>query len=657
MIIKRIISIAILTAFPFFSYCQVQAGSTLIDTFTLKNNLVIPWDLSWGPDNFIWYTERNGKITRLNPETGQTFEILSSIPDLWTDNPVPSENMASGLFGMVIHPDFSTSPHVFLYYTHHPGSPRVKIVRYTYNALQDALINPFVLIDNIEGTTTFHNSGRMVITPDRKLLLSTGDRSNQSTPQNINSLNGKILRLNLDGSVPADNPIPGNYLWSIGIRHAQGLVYSPDQSILYSSQHGAGTDDEINIIERNRNYGWPNVEGFCNTPTEQTFCIANNVKEPLFAWTPTIAPCGIDFYNADIIPEWKNALIMATLKERDLRVLKLSANGLSITAENIYFDYSQGMGRLRDVLVSPDGDVYVSTSNTDDNGDAFSPPPGIPRPDDDRIMRIANIAPRSLVVVQVTTNAATIAWKDRWNKETGIRVYRAEGLATNTYSLMATLPANTTQYTDATIINGQAYYYRVQTFNGSFTSGFSNTVTISAAVPVKFTTFTATVQKCNEVQLHWETSQEFNNKGFYIEQSSNGTTFDSKGFVPAGTNPSSAQQYAFTIPNITNGKWFLRLRQEDNDGTISYSAVASATVGCSNAVLRLRPNPAKDMLHIDGIEVQTSYVVLSVHNSSGQMVLQQEVKTNTAAIDISDLRPGVYLLRLSNGKHAKFVKE
>ena len=180
--------------------------------------------------------------------------------------------------------------------------------------VQDALINPFVLIDNIEATTTFHNSGRMVITPDRKLLLSTGDRSNQSTPQNINSLNGKILRLNLDGSVPADNPVPGNYVWNIGIRHAQGLVYSPDKSILYSSQHGAGTDDEINIVERNRNYGWPNVEGFCNTPSEQAFCAANNVKEPMWAWTPTIAPCGIDFYNADIIPEWKNALLLATLK-------------------------------------------------------------------------------------------------------------------------------------------------------------------------------------------------------------------------------------------------------------------------------------------------------------------------------------------------------
>jgi len=98
-----------------------------------------------------------------------------------------------------------------------------------------------------------------------------------------------------------------------------GFGVLPDQSILYSSEHGAGTDDEINIIERNRNYGWPNVQGFCNTAEEITFCSINNVREPLRAWTPTIAPCGIDFYNSDIIPDWKNALILATLKERDLR--------------------------------------------------------------------------------------------------------------------------------------------------------------------------------------------------------------------------------------------------------------------------------------------------------------------------------------------------
>ena len=306
----------------------------------------------------------------------------------------------------------------------------------------------------------------------------------------------------------------------------------------------------------------------------------------------------------------EKCFITGHLKERDLRVLKLSANGLSITSETLYYAYSQGMGRLRDVCVSPDGDVYVCTSNTDDNGSNFNPPPGIPRADDDRIMRIANIAPRSLNVVQITSNAATMVWKDRWNKETGFRVFRATGLITNPYSQMATLPANTTQYTDASIVNGQTYFYRIQTFNGTFTSAFSNTVTtVSAPLPVKLTAFAASVQKCNEVQLNWETAQEFNNKGFYIEESSNGITFNPKGFVPAGANPTSVQQYAFTIIDIPDGKWFLRLRQEDEDGTISYSKVATVTVGCNNSLVRLRPNPVKDVLFIDGIDSGSSFVI------------------------------------------------
>jgi hypothetical protein len=112
-----------------------------------------------------------------------------------------------------------------------------------------------------------------------KLLISTGDAANQSTPQNVNSLNGKVLRLNLDGTIPSDNPIVGNPLWSYGHRNAQGLVLG--NGILYSSEHGPANDDEINIIEKGRNYGWPQVQGFCNSGSEQSFCSANNVKEPV----------------------------------------------------------------------------------------------------------------------------------------------------------------------------------------------------------------------------------------------------------------------------------------------------------------------------------------------------------------------------------------
>ena len=172
-------------------------------------------------------------------------------------------------------------------------------------------------------------------------------------------LNGKILRLNLDGTIPADNPVSGNPYWSFGHRNPQGLVYA--NNILYSSEHGPSNDDEINIIEKGRNYGWPDVQGFCNTSGEQSFCAANNVKEPIEAWTPTIATSGLDYYNKDLIPQWKNSLLLATLKDATLYQLKLDNTFTSVSSGNEYF--RSKYGRLRDICISPEGKVYICTSN------------------------------------------------------------------------------------------------------------------------------------------------------------------------------------------------------------------------------------------------------------------------------------------------------
>ena len=115
--------------------------------------------------------------------------------------------------------------------------------------------------------------------------------------------------------------LPGNPYWSFGHRNPQGLVFA--NNILYSSEHGPDTDDEINIIEKGRNYGWPTVQGFCNECGEQSFCTANNVKEPIKAWTPTAAVSGMDYYNNNLIPQWKNSLLVVALKNARLYQLKL----------------------------------------------------------------------------------------------------------------------------------------------------------------------------------------------------------------------------------------------------------------------------------------------------------------------------------------------
>lgn len=356
-VIKKISLIAIVVLMT-FSQCKKSKnnnsnptpapGSVIIKDSAIIQGLNFPWEILWGPDNFIWMTERGGKISRVNPATG-TVTLLHTITEVVTNN-------EGGLLGMVLHPDFSTTPQVFVVYNYNSGGYKEKIVRFTYNGT--SLTSPVTIIENI-AASSIHNGCRLLISPDLKLFITTGDASNQALPQNTSAVNGKILRLNLDGTIPSDNPVAGNPYWSFGHRNPQGLVFA--NNILYSSEHGPNNDDEINIIEKGRNYGWPAVEGFCNTSGEQTFCTANNVREPLKAWTPTAAVCGLDYYNNDLIPQWKNSLVLVSLKDSRFYQLKLDATHTSITETTEYFVNSYG--RMRDLCISPAGKIYICTSN------------------------------------------------------------------------------------------------------------------------------------------------------------------------------------------------------------------------------------------------------------------------------------------------------
>ena len=197
--------------------------------------------------------------------------------------------------------------------------------------------------------------------------MTTGDASVQPNAQSTSSVSGKVLRFNLDGSIPADNPFAGSAVWSYGHRNQQGLVVA--NGIMYASEHGPNQEDEVNIIEKKRNYGWPKVNGPCDENAEKSFCTANNVKEPIWSsGSNTIAVCGLDYYNSNQIPEWKNSLLMCTLKDASLRVLTLSNDGLSLT--NQYTFFKNRFGRIRDICVSPAGKVYLCTSNGS-NGDVL----------------------------------------------------------------------------------------------------------------------------------------------------------------------------------------------------------------------------------------------------------------------------------------------
>jgi len=330
-------------------------GSTDLPDAELKVRVVtaglaLPWELVYGPDNHIWFTEKAGKISRLNPTTGQVIPVIT-IADV-------RANGEGGLLGMTLHPDFASNPFVYVVYGY-GSNYRSKVVRYTYS--NGALSSPQILLDQIPASS-IHNGSRLLIS-NGKLFITTGDASDTSTPQNNNSVAGKVLRINLDGSIPADNPIPNNPLWTLGHRNAQGLVQVGNK--IFSSEHGPDSDDEINIIEKGRNYGWPTVRGFCNESNEQTFCSTNNVAQPLINWTPTIAPSGLSYYNSDYLPQFKNSLLLAVLKGSKLMQLKLDDAQSKIMETKDF--YSGTYGRLRAVTSSPEGKIYFCTSNGGDD--------------------------------------------------------------------------------------------------------------------------------------------------------------------------------------------------------------------------------------------------------------------------------------------------
>ena len=309
-----------------------------------------------------------------------------------------------GLLGLALHPLFlSTKPYVYIAYTYRSidATHRLtKIERYAYTVVHNkaTLNNPVTVIDNLPGSND-HNSGRLSVGPDSKLYYSIGDMgagqfdnsARQNNAQDLNIYEGKILRLNLEpisGSwIPTDNPFTdgnGNRtaVYTYGHRNPQGLAWGNVSGSwkLYSCEHGPYSDDEVNLIEGGRNYGWPKVGGYCDgnyngrylggqlVTSEQDACSSLNVREPLatmysvvtppdsttsnLTW-PSVAPSGMDVYTNTANPSWSSSLLIAGLKSGTLIRFKLSGDGLTIVSDTIM--YFRGKGRFRDVCISPDG--------------------------------------------------------------------------------------------------------------------------------------------------------------------------------------------------------------------------------------------------------------------------------------------------------------
>ncbi|MBI1227356.1 MAG: hypothetical protein GC192_19140 [Bacteroidetes bacterium] len=355
----------------------LKLDSTTLEIRVLTTKLVHPWDMTWGFDNRIWFTENGGFIKRLDPSTGKLDTILrlSDCHFSW-GNP--------GIYSLAFHPDFPKEPYLFVHYTN--SATNSKLVRFRYDFQSDKLVDSVSIIPKIRANES-HNGSRIVFTKDKKMFFAMGEAYTPELAQDLASLNGKILRLNLDGSAPDDNPIPGSLIWSYGHRNPQGLALLPN-GVLWSSEHGPNNDDELNIIVKGGNYGWPKVQGFCDLRSEKRYCAENQVIEPIIAWTPTVAPCALEYYDNPAIPEWRNSLMQVFLKKgkgkigQRMTVFKLNEAGTGITSQQDFFVNTYG--RLRDVLFSPDGRVFLCTSNMEISGNGKK----AIRPGDDKIIEL-----------------------------------------------------------------------------------------------------------------------------------------------------------------------------------------------------------------------------------------------------------------------------
>ena len=329
---------------------------------TLTSGLEHPWSLAFLPGGGALVTERAGRLRMISEEWELGQAPITGVPPVFND-------AQAGLFGVLLSPDFENNQLVFLAYA--CGTASANHLCVARGQLQAEALTEVVEIFRAkpakEGSA--HYGGRMAWLPDGTLIVTLGDGFDyREQAQNLSSHLGKIVRLNPDGSVPADNPFVGREgalpeIYSYGHRNVQGLVFDSVENVLIAHEHGPRGGDEINIIEPGHNYGWPVItHGIDYTGAMITpFVEREGMEQPLLHWTPSIAPSGMTRYRGVLFPDWQGNLLVGALADKSVHRVTLEAGDAS-DVESLF----EAMGeRIRDVATGPDGAVYLLTDSAD----------------------------------------------------------------------------------------------------------------------------------------------------------------------------------------------------------------------------------------------------------------------------------------------------
>jgi len=335
-----------LIAVAFVSLIAPAFGEMNIDV--VVDGLNNPWEMVFAPNGDIYFSERDGRVWKI--ENFGEAKVIQTFPK--------SGSYEGGTLGLALAPNFEENKKIYIYQTNlELEFFQNKVFSFTVDG--DELVDVQTVIDGIPGAP-WHDGGRIAFGPDEKLYITTGDAVNLGWAQDLSSLAGKILRINSDGSIPNDNPFDSSVIFSYGHRNPQGIAWN-DDGMLVSSEHGPSGEmgyghDEINVIVKGINYGWPKVVG---DSSDDSF-----VNPIIHSGEQTWAPSGMVFYNSDKISSLEGKFLVGALRGQHLMVLDVANDGSLISAEKMF---EGDFGRIRTAQISPDGVLYLLTANGDND--------------------------------------------------------------------------------------------------------------------------------------------------------------------------------------------------------------------------------------------------------------------------------------------------